>query len=64
LGCGAFRCPPRVVAREMKDILLADEFRGWFRQVVFAVYSTPTYGADNFTIFEHALDGVELAGCQ
>jgi hypothetical protein len=44
----------------MKSILLGKEFRGWFRQVVFAIYSTPGYGANNFGIFEEALGGVEL----
>jgi hypothetical protein len=60
MGCGAFKCPAKVVSREMKSILLGKEFRGWFRQVVFAVYSTPGYGANNFAIFEEALGGVEL----
>jgi uncharacterized protein (TIGR02452 family) len=60
MGCGAFKCPAKVVSREMKNILLGEEFKGWFKQVVFAVYSTPGYGANNFTIFEGALGGVEL----
>jgi uncharacterized protein (TIGR02452 family) len=60
MGCGAFRCPAKVVSREMKDVLLEDEFKGWFRQVIFAVYSTPRYGAENYATFEQALSGVEL----
>ena len=60
LGCGAFKCPAKVVSREMKHILLGDEFKGWFKQVMFAVYSTPSYGASNFATFEEALHGVQL----
>ena len=60
MGCGAFLCPPDVVAREMKSILVGGEFKGWFKQVVFAVYSSPYNGAGNFAIFRDALDGVEL----
>lgn len=60
MGCGAYACPPRVVAEEMKSILLEEEFKGWFRQVVFAIYSTQSNGAGNFEVFQAALDGVEL----
>ncbi|TCD70395.1 hypothetical protein EIP91_003476 [Steccherinum ochraceum] len=57
MGCGAFNCPPAQIAEEMKAILLEDEFRGWFREVVFAVYAG---GSPNFDIFRSTLDGVEL----
>ncbi|KAG5637143.1 hypothetical protein H0H81_005627 [Sphagnurus paluster] len=39
MGCGAYGCPPTLVAKEMKAALLEAEFHGWFREVVFAVYS-------------------------
>ena len=42
----------------MKAILLETEFKGWFREVVFAVYSTAR--GRNFDIFRDVLDGVEL----
>jgi hypothetical protein len=60
MGCGAYRCPPKAVAREMKSILLEEEFEGWFRQVIFAVYSRKGNGPGNFEVFKDAFDGVEL----
>lgn len=52
MGCGAYRCPPRLVAEEMKAILLEDEFKGYFREVVFAVYSHPDDPVSNYEIFK------------
>ncbi|KAJ4478949.1 hypothetical protein J3R30DRAFT_3472424 [Lentinula aciculospora] len=49
-----------VVAREMRDILLESEFKGYFTKVVFAVYSAPGNGARNFDIFEKVFRGVEV----
>ncbi|KIJ65223.1 hypothetical protein HYDPIDRAFT_131629 [Hydnomerulius pinastri MD-312] len=60
LGCGAYRCPAKLVAREMKAILCEPEFKGWFRKVTFAVYSTADNGGSNFDIFKGELDGVQL----
>ncbi|KAJ7621056.1 hypothetical protein FB45DRAFT_1032322 [Roridomyces roridus] len=51
MGCGAYECPPELVAREMRDILREAEFEGWFKKVVFAVYSTAENGEGNFGIF-------------
>ncbi|KAF9003129.1 hypothetical protein BDZ89DRAFT_1081153 [Hymenopellis radicata] len=58
MGCGAYLCPPRLVATEMKNILLEDEFRGWFRRVVFAVYSTKGNGSGNFEVFQEVFEDV------
>jgi uncharacterized protein (TIGR02452 family) len=60
MGCGAYGCPPRLVATEMRDILLESEFRGWFKEVVFAVYSRQSNGPSNFEIFEEVFKGVEV----
>ncbi|KAE9404121.1 hypothetical protein BT96DRAFT_964281 [Gymnopus androsaceus JB14] len=60
MGCGVYRCPPVVVAQEMRDILFEPEFRGHFKKVVFAVYSAPGNGAANFKIFEDAFRGAEV----
>ncbi|KAH8105984.1 hypothetical protein BXZ70DRAFT_1004276 [Cristinia sonorae] len=60
MGCGAYRCPAPHVAEEMKEILLQSEFKGWFREVVFAVYATDRNS--NFDTFEEVLDGVEING--
>jgi Uncharacterized protein conserved in bacteria len=60
MGCGAYRCPPRVVAEEMKSILLEFEFKGWFRQVTFAIYSRQNNGPGNYNIFKEVFDGVKL----
>ncbi|TFK51970.1 hypothetical protein OE88DRAFT_1628860 [Heliocybe sulcata] len=60
MGCGAYACPPRQVANMMKSILLEPEFKGWFRRVIFAVYSSPRNGSGNYGIFREILEGVEL----
>jgi uncharacterized protein (TIGR02452 family) len=52
LGCGAYRCPPALVAREMKGVLAEEEFRGWFGRVVFAVYGKGPVGERNFRVFQ------------
>lgn len=51
MGCGAYGCPPRAVAREMKTALEGIEFSGWFERVVFAVYAAGPSGQMNFDIF-------------
>ncbi|KAI0343349.1 hypothetical protein BDW22DRAFT_1356983 [Trametopsis cervina] len=58
MGCGAYGCPPRRVAEEMKVLLLDPEFRGRFREIVFAVYSTK-YNS-NFKVFSEVFDGVDV----
>lgn len=60
MGCGAYLCPPELVASEMKAALLDDEFRGWFRKVVFAVYSKGGIGIRNFDIFNIAFSGESI----
>lgn len=57
MGCGAYQCPARQVAEEMKAILLEEEFAGRFAEVAFAVYSGK-YN-ENYEIFNEVLDGVE-----
>lgn len=51
MGCGAYRCPPEVVAREMRSILEDEEFAGWFEDVLFAVYAAGDVGQRNLTVF-------------
>lgn len=58
MGCGAYECPPEQVAEEMKAIILEDEFKGWFRDVVFAVYATARNR--NYDIFKGIVDGTDL----
>ena len=60
MGCGAYWCPPHAVAREMKAILLEPEFKGWFKKVVFAVYSSPGNGEKNFNIFSEIFENVKV----
>ena len=52
MGCGAYGCPPRQVAEEMKAILFDEEFAGWFKEVVFAVYPAGRTGENNFKAFK------------
>lgn len=52
MGCGAYACPPGVVAREMRTILEDEEFEGWFENVVFAVYAAGRVGRQNLEVFQ------------
>ena len=61
MGCGAYRCPPRQVAEEMKVILQEAEFKGRFREIIFAVYSKPDQRYDtNFEIFSEVFKDVAI----
>ncbi|KAI4834273.1 hypothetical protein E4T44_08925 [Aureobasidium sp. EXF-8845] len=48
LGCGAYRCPPGLVAREMKGVLAEEEFR---------VYGKGPVGERNFRVFQETFGG-------
>jgi uncharacterized protein (TIGR02452 family) len=52
MGCGAYGCPPRAVAEEMKRALEMEEFEGWFEAVVFAVYAAGPSGQRNLDVFK------------
>lgn len=58
MGCGAYGCPPRAVAREMKEALGREEFEGWFEVVGFAIYAAGVAGRRNLDVFKEAF-GVE-----
>jgi uncharacterized protein (TIGR02452 family) len=58
IGCGAYGCPPRVVAREMKIAIQSDEFTGWFENVAFAVYAAVPSGKKNFDVFTEVFEVV------
>jgi uncharacterized protein (TIGR02452 family) len=57
MGCGAYGCPPRAVAREMKKALEMLEFKGWFERVVFAVYAAGPSGQRNLEVFQEVFHG-------
>jgi uncharacterized protein (TIGR02452 family) len=57
MGCGAYGCPPRAVAREMKKALELHEFKGWFERVVFAVYAAGPSGQRNLEVFQEVFHG-------
>ncbi|KAJ7080728.1 hypothetical protein B0H15DRAFT_786963, partial [Mycena belliarum] len=61
MGCGAYLCPPKLVASEMKFILLDAEFRGRFKRIVFAIYGSSLTGARNLEIFRDVFDGVVVS---
>lgn len=52
MGCGAYGCPPGLVAREMRGVIGEGEFEGWFERIVFAVYARGRVGKENFEVFE------------
>ncbi|XP_014552717.1 hypothetical protein COCVIDRAFT_109632 [Bipolaris victoriae FI3] len=58
MGCGAYGCPPRAVAREMKEVLGREEFEGWFEVVGFAIYAAGVAGRRNLEVFKEVF-GVE-----
>lgn len=47
MGCGAYGCPAGVVAREMKVVIEREEFEGWFKRIMFAVYAARRIGRRN-----------------
>ncbi|PCG95241.1 protein of unknown function DUF2263 [Penicillium occitanis (nom. inval.)] len=49
LGCGVFANPPKRVAQLFRNVILEDEFRGRFDEVVFAILDRGLGG--NFQIF-------------
>ncbi|KAL5407888.1 hypothetical protein PMIN06_007037 [Paraphaeosphaeria minitans] len=52
MGCGAYHCPPQVVAEEFKKAIERKEFKGWFEDLPFAVYAAGPAGMQNFEVFE------------
>jgi uncharacterized protein (TIGR02452 family) len=58
MGCGAYKCPPRAVAREMKTALEMNEFAGWFDTIAFAVYAAGPSGRHNFDIFKEVFGDI------
>jgi hypothetical protein len=59
MGCGVYGCPPRQVAEEMKSILFEEEFVGWFKEVVFAVYPAGRTGEINYRTFKEVFGAAE-----
>jgi uncharacterized protein (TIGR02452 family) len=57
MGCGAYGCPPRTVAEEIKRALGREEFKGWFESVVFAVYAAGPAGIRNLEVFQEVFRG-------
>jgi uncharacterized protein (TIGR02452 family) len=51
MGCGAYGCPPKAVAKTMKRLLTTEEFDGWFENVLFAVHAGGPTGKRNFDAF-------------
>lgn len=57
MGCGAYGCPPRRIAEEMKAILCEEEFKGWFKHIILAIYSKVDNGEGNFRVFREVWAG-------
>ncbi|KAF2850771.1 hypothetical protein T440DRAFT_84716 [Plenodomus tracheiphilus IPT5] len=57
MGCGAYGCPPRAVAHEMKSALQSEEFEGRFESVGFAVYAAGPAGKRNLQVFREVFEG-------
>lgn len=59
MGCGVYHCPPRHIAEEMRAILFDEEFVGWFKEVIFAVYQAGRTGQVNYDIFREVFEALE-----
>ena len=59
MGCGAYGCPPRDVAEEMKAVLFDEEFVGWFKEVIFAIYPAGRTGQRNYDVFKEVFEAFE-----
>lgn len=57
MGCGAYGCPPGVVAREMRRVIEEEEFEGWFEKLTFAVYGSGPTGKRNLEVFQKEFGG-------
>lgn len=55
-GCGAFRNPPKEVARIFREALNG-KFSTAFRRIVFAIYDRPDWRETNYSIFKGELAG-------
>lgn len=51
MGCGAYGCPPGLVAWEIRKVLEEEEFQGWFDRIVFAAYGSGPVGKRNLDVF-------------
>lgn len=58
LGCGAFGHPPEEVASLWAEILQEAEFKGWFEQLIFAVFDSGD--GNNLAVFREHLDGLMI----
>ena len=58
LGCGAFHHPPREVADCWKEVLMEEEFKGWFELIHFAIRDSRA--EKNLAIFAETLDGLKM----
>ena len=56
MGCGAYSCPPRQVAEEMKAVLFDEGSVGWFKEVIFAVYPAGRTGKPNYDVFKEVFE--------
>lgn len=57
MGCGAYGCPPKAVAEEMKNAIRMKEFEGWFEALDFAVYAAGPTGRRNLEVFKSVFEG-------
>lgn len=60
-GCGAFMQDPKLVARAFAEVL--NKYSGYFKDIVFAIKSTPTWGEDGaYEVFRKVLKKRYVAG--
>lgn len=58
IGCGAFRHPTQEVAECWYEVLMQEEFKGWFERIHFVIKDSST--ENNLEIFTEILDGLNI----
>ncbi|CAG7963754.1 unnamed protein product [Penicillium nalgiovense] len=56
LGCGAFRHPAQEVADCWYEVLMKEEFKGWFETIYFVIRDSPA--ENNLQVFQETLDAL------
>lgn len=59
MGCGVYGFPQCQVAEEMKAILFDEEFVGWFKEAIFAVYPSGRTGETNYDVFKEVFEALD-----
>lgn len=57
-GCGAFKNPPEIVAKAFKEILIDEQYRYEFNNIIFAILTSKDTDTKNIIAFEKEFKGI------